>query len=252
MALARDEDDVSLTRNANGLGDGFAPPGDLACSGRSRHDRGPYECGILAPGIVVRDDNDVGQHRRNAPHLRALALVAVAARAEHGDQATVDMWAERRNRRFECIGGVSIVDIDRDSAATDHGTFQPAAHRRHPLHGRKGVLPLAARREHQSGRGQHVGRLVSADQRQCERLRLPAVLQKQLLAERGRALIDEANGLALAADRHHPMAMARRALDDLLGLGIVGPDDCRFSGLKQLVEQPHLGLEIGGHRLVII
>src|SRR5436305_6751153 len=60
MALARDEDDVSLTRNANGLGDGFAPPGDLACSGRSGHDRGPYECGILAPGIVVRDDNDVG------------------------------------------------------------------------------------------------------------------------------------------------------------------------------------------------
>ena len=42
--------------------------------------------GILAPRIVVGDDGEIGLIRRDAPHLGPLALVAVAAAAEHHDE----------------------------------------------------------------------------------------------------------------------------------------------------------------------
>ena len=41
-------------------------------------------------------------------------------------------------------------------------------------------------------------------------------------------------------------------LDDLGRLGIVGPDHRRPIRRKKLVEQPHLGFEIGVHRRVVV
>ena len=46
---------------------------------------------VLAARIVVGDDDDVGQPRRDAAHFRPLALVAVAAGAEDGDQPPFDV-----------------------------------------------------------------------------------------------------------------------------------------------------------------
>ena len=50
---------------------------------------------------------------RDGAHLGPLALVAVAAGAEHGNQPPLDVRPKRGDRRFECIGGVRVIDIDR-------------------------------------------------------------------------------------------------------------------------------------------
>ena len=71
---------------------------------------------VLAARIVVGDDDQVGQARRDRAHLRPLALVAVAAGAEHGDQPAFDMRPKRRDRRLERVGRVGVIDIDRSAA----------------------------------------------------------------------------------------------------------------------------------------
>src|SRR6185369_3376638 len=104
VALAGDEHDIARAGDADCLGDRVAPAGDLG----------------LAARIVVGDDDHVRQARRDRAHLWALALIAVAARAEHRDQAPLDVGPQRGDRRFERIGGVGIVDIDRGARPADH------------------------------------------------------------------------------------------------------------------------------------
>ena len=59
---------------------------------------------VLAARIVVGDDDHVGQPRRDRAHRPALALVAVAAGAEDGDQPALDVRPQRRDRRFQRVG----------------------------------------------------------------------------------------------------------------------------------------------------
>ena len=147
-------------------------PGDFGRAGRAGHDGGADRCRIFAARIVVGDDHHVGHARRDRAHVWPFALVAVAAGAEHGDQAALDVRAKRRDRRFERVGRVRVIDIDRHAGAADHRALEPPAHRRNALHRREGRRPLAAGREHEPGGGQHVGGLVGADQRQREAVRL--------------------------------------------------------------------------------
>ena len=86
VALAGDQDDVAGAGDADRFGDRFAPAADLGRARRAGHDRGADRRRILAARIVVGDDHQVGHARRDRAHLRPLALVAVAAGAEHGDQ----------------------------------------------------------------------------------------------------------------------------------------------------------------------
>ena len=74
----------------------------------------------------------------------------------------------------------------------------------------------------------------------------------EVLAERGRLLLDQLDEFAGAADGHRLDPAPPDALDHLLRLRIVGPDHRRAIGRKQLVEQPHLGLEIGLHRRMVV
>ena len=83
---ARDQHDVIASCLADRGGDRVAPAGDFACVGPGAlHDRGTDRGRILATGVVIGDDHQVGQFRRDRAHRSALALVAVAAGAEHGD-----------------------------------------------------------------------------------------------------------------------------------------------------------------------
>ena len=252
MALACDQDDVSALRDTERLGDGLAAAGDLGCSRRPGHDGGPDRRWVFAPGIVVGDNHNVRQPGRNLAHLRPFALVAISARAEHNDQAAFDVGSQRSNRSFECVGRVRVIDIDRDAGTADHRSLQPPAHGRNALHRREGLLPFPAGRQNQPRRGEHVRRLVCADQRQSEAVGLGLVLQLQGLAEGARALVDQLDGLALAADGQDLVPSLARPLDHFVRLGVVGPHHGRLARRKKLLEQPHLSFEIAFHRLVIV
>ena len=104
-------------------------PADLARAGRAGQDVAPDRGRILAARIVVGDDDQVGEPRRDRAHLGALADVAVAAGAEHDDQPAPGMRPQRLDRRFDRVGRVRIIDIDRRAGAGDHRPLEPAAHR---------------------------------------------------------------------------------------------------------------------------
>ena len=146
---------------------------------------------------------------RDRAHFGPLALVAVAAGAEHGDQSPFDVRPQRADRGFERVGRVGIVDVDRNAGTADHRAFEPAADRRDPLHRREDAVEADSGRHDQSRRDQHVGGLIGADQRQGELEAAPVMLEQQRLAERSRGLVDQADGLASAADGQH--RVARRA-----------------------------------------
>ena len=63
-----------------GVGAGFGCAGEDFAT-----DRG----GILAARVVVGDDDQVGQFRGDAAHLRALAGIAITTGAEHHGQSAV-------------------------------------------------------------------------------------------------------------------------------------------------------------------
>ena len=78
------------------------------------------------------------------------------------------------------------------------------------------------------------------------------MLQDQRLSERARRLLGEADRLALPANRQDIVTNSARTLDYLVGFGIVGPDHGGSIRRQKLLEQPHLGFEIGLHRIVIV
>jgi hypothetical protein len=78
-------------------------PGTSRASGRAAQDLAADRGGILAARIVVGDDRQVRQPRRHRAHLRTLADVAVAARAEHNDQPPVGMRPQRGDRRLDRV-----------------------------------------------------------------------------------------------------------------------------------------------------
>src|SRR5438034_3332075 len=62
----------------------------------------------------------------------------------------------------------TLFRSDRNTVAADHRPLQPAAHGRDALHGGEYIVPLAAGCQHEAGGGEHVRRLIRADQRQSE------------------------------------------------------------------------------------
>ena len=57
--------------------------------------------------------DDVGAARRDRAHHRPLAGIAVAAAAEHDDEASGHERAQRREGLFQRVGLVRVVDEDR-------------------------------------------------------------------------------------------------------------------------------------------
>src|SRR5262249_21713730 len=117
VPLAGDEHDVAHSR----LGDRRAyrsctidldAVAAIARRAHTLHDRMHDHGWIFGARIVAGDGHAAGERGGDRPHLGPLALVAVAAAAEHADELTA-----RRNRRLEreqCflqrIGRMRVID----------------------------------------------------------------------------------------------------------------------------------------------
>ena len=77
---------------------GVVGPGVVEPACGHRRDR----AGILRPGVVAREDHDVGAPARGRAHLGPLGRVAVATAPEHRDHAPGDHRPRRRRARWRC------------------------------------------------------------------------------------------------------------------------------------------------------
>ena len=71
------------------------PFANLGRAGAGGEDRAADRRRVLAPRVVVGDDDTVGARRRDLRHLRALGTVAVTAAAEHHDELSANRRAQR-------------------------------------------------------------------------------------------------------------------------------------------------------------
>src|SRR5262249_30077988 len=116
VALARDQDDVAGACPADGMGDGGAPVTDREDLGAITGPGGAGEvCGadggwIFAAGMVVGDDDEVGQLCGNAPHWISLSPIAVAACAQHDREPAAGLPPQILQHRLQRAGLVGIVD----------------------------------------------------------------------------------------------------------------------------------------------
>ena len=69
---------------------------------------------ILGPRVVRGQDHQVAEARRHGAHQRTLGAVAIAAAAEHRDDALRRQRARRLEQVLQRIVGVGVVDDDAD------------------------------------------------------------------------------------------------------------------------------------------
>ena len=102
--------------------------------------------------------------RGDRAHLRPLALVAIAARAEHDDELARHIGPQRQKRLLKRIGRMGIVDEDRRALAARARMIEPAlrAFQRFERMHRKRLL--AARRNDKTRRDQRIRGLEIAGQ----------------------------------------------------------------------------------------
>src|SRR4051812_23520369 len=87
---------------------------------------------IFVPRVVVRDDHAIGETTGDIAHLRALALVAVAAAAEYTDQPAAGPHGRthRIQHLLERVRRMRVVDDDDRIGATAEA-LHPAGRCRH-------------------------------------------------------------------------------------------------------------------------
>src|SRR4029077_1212378 len=117
MTLAGEEQDIAGPQLGDDAPDRFAPVADLDGPRRRRQNRGADRRGILAAGIVVGYDHAVGFSGRDRAHQWALAGIAIAAGAEHDEQTSARVRAQRLERLCQRIRLVCVVDEDLRAAA---------------------------------------------------------------------------------------------------------------------------------------
>ena len=66
--------------------------------------------GILGARVVAGDHREIGAGRDHRAHERALAGIAIAAAAEHADEAPLRQRPQRAQQVVEGVGGVGVVD----------------------------------------------------------------------------------------------------------------------------------------------
>ena len=96
--------------------------------GRAGQDLGADRLGLLAARIVVGDDDVIGERGGDPAHDRPLALVAVAAAAEHAHEPARRERAQRLERGRQRVGLVRVVDDDEAAAHLAHD-LEPALRR---------------------------------------------------------------------------------------------------------------------------
>ena len=116
VALAGDQKRIAAKKHRNARADGGGPVADLDRQRRGGENLRPDRLGLLGARIVVGHDRDVGCARRDLAHDRPLARVAVAAATEHKHESPGHEGPQRRERLFERVGLVRIIDEDARAA----------------------------------------------------------------------------------------------------------------------------------------
>ena len=242
---------IAVAEQARAGADRLGPVADLARAGAAGQDLGADGLGALAAGVVVRDDDVVGKARRDAPHDRPLALVAVAAAAEHAHDPAGREGAQRLERGLQRIRLVRVVDDDEAAAHPAHD-LEPALHALQLGERGQDAGGGLAGGDGEAGREQRVRRLVVAGQGQADVVALAAVRDAQALREAVAGERLELQRLSAAADGQDGAPAVARRRDHLRGMLGIGIDDGGPVGRQQLGEQAQLGGEIGLHAGVIV
>src|SRR3954454_16288317 len=118
VALARDHEHVAGLGHVDRLLDRRAAVDlDLDAARAALEDRVDDRVRVLAAGVVGGDERDVRTLARDRAHERALGAVAVAAGAEDDDEAVLRERPGRTQDVVERVGGVGVVDEDRERLA---------------------------------------------------------------------------------------------------------------------------------------
>src|SRR6185312_1980661 len=103
VTLARDHQHVALRERLDGGADGFGAVADLGRIGTAHENLATYLRRLFAAWIVVGDDDRIGEAARGLAHQRTLAVVAVAAAAEHDDEPARRMRPHRGEHRLQRV-----------------------------------------------------------------------------------------------------------------------------------------------------
>ena len=204
----------------------------------------------IAAGFSLRGLSSVTMTRSApcaaiAPISGALALVAVAAGAEHHDQLALDVRPQRldapsparpacgRNRQTPARRCASPTRSSRPLAPLSEASAANTAIRR------------AAGRDREPGRDQRVLDLEAADQRQPELMALARVLDADSLGEAVDRGVEQPDAVAVAADGDELQPALLRRRDHRIAVLVIDVDHRAAAVGHQRFEQPELGREIG-------
>src|SRR3954447_25753918 len=239
VALARDDEHVAGPGHVDRLLDRRAAVGlhldPAAASLEDLPDDGLR--GIVA-GVVGGDDRDVGALAGDRAHERALGAVAVAAGAEDHDEAVLRQRTGGAQDVVEGVGGVGVVDEDRERLALVHG-LEAAGDFGGVREGVGDRVVVDAQRADRGDGAQDVEDVEAAGERRAER----CPVQRERRA--GRVALDgrrpELRVGGVDADGDGVLQVLRKPP----AVGVVEVDD---GGLRARLEQAALGGEVVLHR----
>ena len=111
MPLPRHREHIAGSQIVQRRLDGFGAIPDLARARTPLQDVGADRLSCLAAGIVVGDDDAIGEPRRRLAHQRPLAAIAVAAGAEDEMQLTLRVRPQGPQQAFQRVRGMGVIDI---------------------------------------------------------------------------------------------------------------------------------------------
>ena len=258
MPLAGDQNRIARLRPRNDLLN-RATPIQLDLVGIRTHrlvaflDLGRDLGGLFLARVVARDEREICELRRDPPHLRALAGIAITAAAERQQHAALRDFAQRRQHVLQGVVRVRVVH-EHTERLPGRNHLQPARDRRQRIERGLDFYHVNLQRETRADGGQRVVNVMAANERQADgKLALgrfhheTRTVGVQLNLRRAQAgLLTEAIGqLDLQA-----LGLIRQPGTE----AVIDVDDrCRaLAPLRQGCEQPFLRREITLHRPVII
>ncbi len=175
--------------------------------------------GVFAAGIVVGDDYLVRKLAGGFAHQRALALVAVAAAAEHDMQIVLHMRADGGEHGLQRIRRVRVIDIDR-RARFGIGDFFETTRRALQLRQRDGenIARAFAQADGKGCSDQRIRRLKTSGERQFETVALALIRHAQRLATFMRHAGHELQRGVFFADGDQAHAAAAGGFDKRFGV----------------------------------
>src|SRR6476660_4598900 len=239
VALAGNQQDLSLLEIGDGLGHGGGTAGNFDCPWRRRQDLAANLRRFFAPRIVVGNDGDVCLIHRNRAHLRALALVAIAAAAKHDGEAIVHIGPERIERLGERVRRVGIVDEDWSAGACRRSELQPSPGAAQVCHQRQNLGGVCSGRHAKAGGNERIGRLKGANEWKAEGFRPAGMLHGEALGKTVPLGGQKFQSLALPSHRNDEESSPLGDRDHGRGPGAIHVD-AGAGGEPQAVDTPLL------------